>query len=117
MLQVFAECPIVNVRGEIVSYELPPPFTYLREVVESNGSSEMISKCSTWIRLGAHTPRAPSVRRSSPVNSASPPLKEFKSPLVVPPINDIEAFLAGLGFEKRNLLAELPDDLLRGYLK
>jgi hypothetical protein len=50
--------------------------------------------------------------RSSPVNPVSPPSKEFESPLVVPPINDIEAFLAGLGFEKRNLLAELPGDLL-----
>jgi hypothetical protein len=36
--------------------------------------------------------------------------------LVVPPINDVEAFLAGLRFEKRNLLAKLPSDLFEDRL-
>jgi len=54
--------------------------------------------------------------RSSPVNSVSSPPKEFESPLVVLPINDVETFLAGLRFEKRNLLAELPSDLLEDRL-
>ena len=80
--------------------------------MESNSSSEMMSRSSTWVRLGASEKRAPSERRSSPVNSVSPPSKEFEAPLVVPPINDVETFLAGLGFEKRYLLAELPTDLL-----
>jgi hypothetical protein len=71
---------------------------------------------STLIRLGASEKRAPSKRRSSPVDTVSPPSKGFESPLVVPPINDIETFLAGLRFEKRNLLAELPSDLLEGTL-
>jgi hypothetical protein len=42
--------------------------------------------------------------------------KKFESPLVVPPINDVDTFLAGLRFEKRNLLAELPSDLLEDRL-
>ena len=109
-------CPIFIVHSEIVDYRLNSPFTYLRRVVESNGSSEMMSKSSTWVRLGASEKRAPSQRRSSPVNSVSPPSKEFESPLLEPPINDTETFLAGLRFEKRNLLAELPSDLLEDRL-
>jgi hypothetical protein len=54
--------------------------------------------------------------RSSPVNPVSSPSKEFESPLVLPPINDTETFLAGLRFEKRNLLTELPIDLLEDRL-
>ena len=55
---------------------------------------------------------------SYPVNSVSSPSKEFESPLDVPPINDINAFLSVLRFEIRNLLAELfgahvGDDLKR----
>jgi len=136
-LQVFTECPIFIVRSERADCELSSPFTYLCRVVESNGSSEMMSKCSTWISLGAcrkngtswsrsylrengsqHSLKAASsaATRSSPENSVSSPSKEFESPLVVPPINDIETFLAGLRFEKRNLLAELPSDLLEDRL-
>ena len=73
----------------------------------------MMSKSSTWVRLGASEKRAPSERRSSPVNSVPPQPKEFESPLVVPPIADITPFLAGLRFEKRIMLDELPLDLDR----
>jgi len=117
LLQDFAECPIVNVRGEIVDYEFKLPFTYLHQVIDNNHSSFDLPVSSTWVRLGASEKRAPSKRRSSPVNPVSPPSKEFESPLVVPSINDTETFLAGLRFEKRNLLAELPSDLLEGKPK
>jgi hypothetical protein len=107
---------MVNVHSEIADCELSSPFTCLRLVGESNGSSEMISKCSTWVRLGAcrkngttwsrsylrenggsHSPQATGsvAARSSPVDSVFSPAKEFESPLVVPPINDIETFLSG----------------------
>ena len=109
--------PIFIVHNEIADCELSSPFTYLHCVVESNGSSEMMSKCSTWISLGASEKRAPSQRRSSPVNSVSQLSEEFESPLVVPPINDVETFLAGLRFEKQHLLVELPSDLLLSKLK
>jgi hypothetical protein len=33
----------IIVHNEIADCELSPPFTYLRRVVESNGSSEMMS--------------------------------------------------------------------------
>ena len=66
--------------------------------------------------MGASEKRAPSERRSSPVNPDSSPSKEFESPLVEPPINDVETFLTGLRFEIRNLLDKLSSDLLEGRL-
>jgi hypothetical protein len=109
-------CPIFIVHSEIVDYELNSPFSYLRLVIDNNHSFFDLLVSSTWVRLGASPKRAPSERRSSPVNQASLPSKEFESPLVVPPINDIETFLTGLRFEKRNLLAGLPSDLLEDRL-
>jgi hypothetical protein len=53
LLQVLFRRFIVNVHGEMVDHELNSTFAFLRLVVESNGFSEMISKCSTWVRLGA----------------------------------------------------------------
>ena len=88
-------CPIFIVHNEIADNELSSPFTYLRRVVESNGSSVMMSKSSTCVRFGAFEKRVPFERRSSPVNSVSPPTKEFETPLVVQSINDIETFLVG----------------------
>ena len=108
---------IVDAGGSFAYQEPNRPFAYLYRPAKSDGSSEMMSKCSTWVRLGASEKRAPSKRRSSPVKSVSSPETEFESPLVVPSINDIEAFLAGLRFEKRNLLDELPSDLMGGRLK
>ena len=108
---------IVDAGGSFAYRGPNSPFAYLYRPAKSNGSSEMMSKSSTWVRLGASEKRAPSERRSSPVDSASSPSKEFESPLVEPPIIDIEAFLAGLRFEKRKLLDELPGDLLGGRLK
>jgi len=58
--------------------------------------------------LGAQTPGAPFERRSSPIYGSSGSEKQFESPQVVSPIADVPAFLAGLRFEKRNLLDELP---------
>ena len=43
LLQVFMGCPIFIVHREISDYELNSPFTYIRLIVESNGSSEMMS--------------------------------------------------------------------------
>ena len=89
------EHPIFIVHSEIVAYEFKLPFTYLSQVIDNNHSSFDLPVSSTWVRLGASEKRAPSERRSSPVNPTSPPSKEFESSLVEPPINDIEAFLAG----------------------
>jgi hypothetical protein len=60
------------------------------------------------------TPGAPNKRRSSVSNS---PSKEFESPWVPTSISDVEAFLAGLRIEKRNLLDELPGELVGDNLK
>jgi len=62
--------------------------------------------------VGAQTPGAPPERRSSPIYGASSDEKGFESPQVVSPITDVTAFLADLRFEKRNLLDELPLDLV-----
>jgi hypothetical protein len=110
-------CPISIVHSEIVDYELNSPFTYLRQVSDNNHSFFDLLVSSTWVRLGASEKRAPFERRSSPVNPDSSPSKDFESPLVEPPINDIETFLVELRFEKRNLLAELPCDLVECKLK
>jgi len=50
------------------------------------------------------------MRRSSPVYMASSDNKGFETRQVDSQIPDITAFLAGLRFEKRNLLNELPLD-------
>ena len=122
--------PIFIVNSEIVDYELSSPFTYLRLVVESNGSSELMFKSSTWVRLGASSQKpairpvsylrrttqsfsppqgAPSERRSS---ASIPSSNQFESSWVPTSISDVETFLAGLRFEKRNLLDELPGELV-----
>jgi len=61
--------------------------------------------------LGAQTTGAPSRRRSSAPNS---PSKELESHCVPASISDVETFLAGIRFEKRNLLDELPINLGMG---
>jgi hypothetical protein len=66
-----------------MDYEYKLRFTYLRRVVKSNGSSEMMSVSSTWVRLGA---------------------SESEKPLELP----IERFFASIRFENREKLAELP---------
>jgi len=53
-------------------------------------------------------PGAPQLRRSSRVSVSS---KEFESPWVPQSITNGAAFLAGVRFEKRNVLDELPLDL------
>ena len=93
-------------------------FSPLYTPPSSRGLGRRPFKPKTGVRIsvGASEKRAPSERRSSPVNPVSPPSREFESPLVLPPINDIEAFLVGLRFEKRNLLANLTVELLGGQL-
>jgi hypothetical protein len=63
---------------------------------------------------GSHSPEAAprAAARSSPIYGASSDEKGFESPQVVSPITDVTAFLAGLRFETRNLLDELPLDLV-----
>jgi hypothetical protein len=73
------ECHLFIVHSEIADNEFSSPFTCLRRVLESNGSSEMMSKSSTWVQSS---------------------------------ISDVETLLAGLRFEKRNLLDELPGELV-----
>jgi hypothetical protein len=79
--------------------------------LEVNDHCRSYEKSSTWVRLGAQTSGAPPERRSSPIYWASSDEKGFESPQVVSPITDVTAFLAGLRFEKRKLLDELPLDL------
>ena len=76
--------PVFIAQSEIVDYELSSPFTYLCLVVESRCSSEMMSKYSTWIRLGASN--------------------DEKEPLTLP----VERFFAFIRFEQREKLAGLP---------
>jgi hypothetical protein len=73
------------VHNERANCQLSSPFTYFRRVVESNGSSEMMSVSSTWVRLGA---------------------SESEKPLELP----IERFFASIRFEHREKLAELPQN-------
>ena len=42
--------------------------------------------------------------------------KEFESPMVEPSINNVEGFLAGLRFEKRDFPAEFPGEPLVGQM-
>ena len=58
--------------------------------------------------LGASPRGASQTRRSFASKS---PSKEFVSPWVPTSISDVETFLAGLHFEKRNLLNERPINL------
>ena len=50
--------------------------------------------------------------RSSPVTPVSSPSKKFESHWLQAPISDVETCLAGLRFEKRYLLDELPGELV-----
>ena len=108
MLHVCAECLIVNACGEIVDHELDRPFTYLHQITEGQNPRKIMSSGSDQVRLGAQAPGAPSERRSCPVKAASSSAERFESPLVVPQITDVKAFLAGLRFEHRDKLADLP---------
>ncbi|KPK09024.1 MAG: hypothetical protein AMJ56_11090 [Anaerolineae bacterium SG8_19] len=63
---------------------------------------------STLIRLGAQASGVPVGRRSSPIYEASSDENGFESPQLVLPITDVTAFLAGLRFEHRDKLADLP---------
>jgi len=116
LLPILAKRLIVNQLGEIVGYELNKPFAYLHRIARGNTPIDIGSKGSDQVRLGASPKRAPSKRRSSPIDSTSPPSKEFESPLVQPPITDVTAFLAGLRFEHRDKLADLPLHLAKGEL-
>jgi hypothetical protein len=108
MLQVLIKRLIVNSQGENVDIDLNSPFTFLHNISESVDSPIYWSKSSKWIQLGASPRGAPSRRRSSASNS---PSEEFESPWAPTSISDVGTFLAGLRFEKRNLLDELPINL------
>ncbi len=69
---------------------------------------------STWFSVGAQTPGAPADRRSSASNPSS---EAFKSLWPSTSVSDVEAFFAGLRFEKRSLLSELLADFLGTTLK
>jgi hypothetical protein len=95
---------IVDAGSTIADYELNSPIAYLYPLAKSNGSSAMMSKCSTWFSLGAQIHGAPQLRRSSASNS---PSEEFETSQDLSQNSDLSAFLSSLRFEKRNLLAEL----------
>jgi hypothetical protein len=137
LLHIRVKRPIVGIAGEIVGYELNKPFAYLHRITGGNTPGEIVSGGSDQVRLGAcrkngtsrsrfylrenggsHSPKAAfgAAARSSPVDSVSPPSKEFESPLVGPPIGDVTAFLAGLRFEHRDKLADLLLYLAKGDL-
>ena len=113
LLHIRVKRPIVGSSGEIVDNELNRSFTYLHQLTEGQNPRKIDLRGSDQVRLGASPKRAPSKRRSSPIDSTSPPSKEFESPLVVPPISDVTAFLAGLRFEHRDKLADLPFNLAK----
>ncbi len=75
------------------------------------GRSRFKAKTGVRIPVGAQTPGAPICRRSSPIYGGSGSEKQFESPQVDSLISDVQEFLAGLRFEKRNLLDELPINL------
>jgi hypothetical protein len=113
LLPILGKRLIVCVAGEIADYELNRPFTYLHQMSAGRNLRNTDLRGSDQVRLGASPKRAPLGRRSSPIDSTSPPSKEFESPLVGLPIADVTAFLAGLRFEHRDKLADLPFNLAK----
>ena len=105
MLQVLIKRLVFISQGENVDIDLNSPFTFLHGISESVDSPIYWSKSSKWIQLGASPRGAPNKRRSSASNS---PSKEFESPWVPQPNTNVAAFLAGLRFEKRDLLSGHP---------
>ena len=67
---------IVDAGGSFAYRGPNSPFAYLYRPAKSNGSSEMMSKSSTWVRLGASPQGAPFKRRSF---ASNPPSEQFES--------------------------------------
>ena len=70
MLQVCAECLMVNVHGEIVDYELNRPFTYLRQITEDQNLHKIMSNGSGQVRLEAPPNKNTAIPHSCSVSPA-----------------------------------------------
>ena len=114
LLPILVKRLIVGVAGEIVDYELNIPFTYLHQITEGQNPRKIDLSGSDHVRLGASPRGAPFERRSSASNPSS---EECESPWSLTSLSDVEASLAGLRFEKRSLLGELPVNFLETTLK
>ena len=108
LLQILAKRLIVVIAGEVMDYELNRPFTHLRQMTEGQDPRKIDLRGSDQVRLGASPRGAPPRRRSS---ASDPSSEEFESSKDFDPKSDLSAFLSGLRFEKRNLLAKFPLDL------
>ena len=90
-----------------------PSFTHFLGLTDEQITPLYSLRGLEQISLGAQSPGAPTDRRSSPIYGGGGAENQFESSQVDSPTADVTEFLAGLRFDNRNILDELPISLHR----